>query len=579
MKAAWKLRNYLKPYIFFAILAPLMMILEVVMDLVQPTILQKIIDNGIANGDEKYIISMFALMILAAFMALIGGVGCSNYATKTAVNFATDIRQDLYETITRFSERNKDHFTLGKLVTNLTMDVETLQRAIIMLLKVFVRGPLMFIGAIIFVYITARELFSVLLYVVPLLAISVVVLTQLTGKFFRKVQLAVDVMNTKVQENLAGIRVIKAFNRKNHQVKQFLEVNGLLTKRNITAEQVVAVLMPLTGLIVNMGLVYALWIGAIKVDNNSMDVGVILAFINYLMMIMNGLMSSSNVLIQIARAIPSAERIVTVLEEPNEILNPDKPIKTSPLGEVEFKNVSFSYTKQGEPVLKNISFHARAGETIGIIGMTGSGKSTIMKLLPRIFDVDEGEILIDKQPIQKYDLQNLRQSIGYAPQKAALFSISIEENLKYGKSNASVNEINEALEASCAAEFVETLPDKERHVLTQGATNLSGGQKQRLAMARAFIRKPSIFILDDTTSAVDAILEKKIQQAIATNFPNSTKFIISSKVSSIKDADQILVIDDGHLIASGTHEHLLKTSNHYKEMVETQMEKGGVLND
>ncbi|MCP1146427.1 ABC transporter ATP-binding protein [Lysinibacillus endophyticus] len=579
MKAAWKLRKYLNPYIFFAILAPSMMILEVVMDLVQPTILQKIIDNGIANGDEKYIISMFVLMILAAFMALIGGVGCSIYATKTAVNFATDIRQDLYETITHFSERNKDHFTLGKLITNLTMDVETLQRAVIMMLKVFVRGPLMFIGAIIFVYITARELFSVLLYVVPLLAISVIVLTQLTGKFFRKVQLAVDVMNTKVQENLAGIRVIKAFNRKNHQVKQFLEVNGLLTKRNITAEQVVAVLMPLTALIVNMGLVYALWIGAIKVDNNTMDVGVILAFINYLMMIMNGLMSSSNVLIQIARAIPSAERIVTVLEEPNEILNPDNSIKTSIRGEVQFIDVSFSYTKQGEPVLKNISFHAKAGETIGIIGMTGSGKSTIMKLLPRIFDVDAGEILVDNQSIKHIDLRNLRQSIGYAPQKAALFSMSIEENLKYGKSDASLNEIIEALEASCAAEFVEKLPDKEQHVLTQGATNLSGGQKQRLAMARAFVRKPSILILDDTTSAVDAISEKKIQQAIATNFPNSTKFIISSKVSSIKDADQILVIDDGYLIASGTHQQLLKTSEHYKEMVETQMEKGGVLNE
>ncbi|SOC09550.1 ATP-binding cassette subfamily B protein [Ureibacillus xyleni] len=579
MKAAWKLRKYLSPYIFFAILAPSMMILEVVMDLVQPTILQKIIDNGIANGDEKYIMSMFALMILAAFLGLIGGIGCSTYATKTAVNFATDIRQELYETITRFSERNKDHFTLGKLITNLTMDVETLQRAIIMLLKVFVRGPLMFIGAIIFVYITARELFSVLLYVVPLLAISVIVLTQLTGKFFRKVQEAVDIMNTKVQENLAGIRVIKAFNRKTYQMKQFLEVNGLLTKRNITAEQVVAVLMPLTALIVNMGLVYALWIGAIKVDNNTLEVGVILAFINYLMMIMNGLMSSSNVLIQIARAIPSAERIVTVLEEPNDILNPAEPMKTKLRGEVEFKNVSFSYTKQGEPVLKNISFQAKAGETIGIIGMTGSGKSTMMKLLPRIFDVDEGEVLIDRQPIQNYDLQILRQSIGYAPQKAALFSMSIEENLKYGKSDANVNEINVALEASCAAEFVEKLSEQEQHVLTQGATNLSGGQKQRLAMARSFIRKPAILILDDTTSAVDAISEKKIQQAITTNFPNSTKFIVSSKVSSIKNADQILVIDDGHLIASGTHDDLLKSCEHYKEIVETQVEKGGVLND
>ncbi|TSI04392.1 ABC transporter ATP-binding protein [Lysinibacillus sp. BW-2-10] len=579
MKAAWKLKKYLHPYILFAILAPSMMILEVIMDLVQPTILQKIIDNGIANGDEQYIISMFGLMILSAFIALIGGVACSTYATKTAVNFATDVRQDLYETITRFSERNKDHFTLGKLITNLTSDIETLQRAVIMLLKVFVRGPLMFIGAIIFVYITARELFSVLLFVVPILAISVIIFTQLTGKFFRAVQEVMDQMNTKVQENLAGIRVIKAFNRKAHQIQQFLEVNGLLTKRNITAEQIVGVLMPLTALIVNIGLVFALWIGAIKVENNIIEVGVILAFINYLMMILQGLISSSNVLIQIARAIPSAERIVTVLEEPNDIQNCHEPIKNSPRGEVEFKNVSFSYTKQGEPVLKDISFRVKAGETIGIIGMTGSGKSTMMKMLPRAFDVDQGEVLIDQQPIQYYDLATLRQAIGFAPQKAALFSMSIEGNLKYGKQDVSLQEINEALEASCAAEFVEKLPDREQHVLSQGATNLSGGQKQRLAMSRAFIRKPAILILDDTTSAVDAISEKKIQQAIDSNFPNSTKFIVSSKVSSIKNADQILVIEDGRLIASGTHEELLQSSEYYMEIVETQTEKGGVMND
>ncbi|WP_107943379.1 ABC transporter ATP-binding protein [Metasolibacillus fluoroglycofenilyticus] len=577
MKATWKLRKYINPYIIFAILAPLTMLIEVAMDLIQPAILQKVIDNGIANDDTKYIISMFALMIFCAVIGFIGAIGCSIFSSKAAVNFATDIRQDLYETITYFSEKNKDHFTLGKLITNLTMDVETVQRALLMLLKIFVRGPFTFIGAIFFVYLTARELFSVLLYVVPLLAISVIVITQLTGKFFRKVQEVMDQMNTKVQENLAGIHVIKAFNRKTHQIKQFLKINGRLTERNITAEQVVGMLMPLTALIVNIGLVFALWTGAIKVENNTIEVGVILAFINYLMMIMQGLMSSSNVLIQIARAIPSAERIVTVLEEPNDIVNFNDSIITSPQGEVEFRNVSFSYTKQGEPVLKNISFHVKAGETIGIIGMTGSGKSTIIKMLPRVFDVDSGEIFIDQQPIQNYDLQNLRNAIGYAPQKAALFSMSIEENLKYGKLDANIEEINEALEASCAAEFVDKLSDKEQHVLTQGATNLSGGQKQRLAMARAFIRKPDILILDDTTSAVDAISERKIQQAIAEKFPMSTKFIVSSKVSSIKKADQILVIDDGRLVASGSHEQLLKLSKHYQEIVATQAEKEGVI--
>lgn len=579
MKAAWKLRKYIKPYILFAFLAPLAMLFEVTMDLVQPSILQKIIDNGIGTNDQSYVIKMFLLMILCALLALVGGVGCSIYATKAAINFATDIRQDLYETITRFSERNKDRFTLGKLITNLTFDVETIQRALMMMLKIFVRGPFMFLGAIIFVFITARELFSVLYFVVPLLAISIIIFIQLTGKLFRKVQLAVDDMNTKVQENLAGIRVIKAFNRKTHQIAEFLKVNELLMKRNIKAEQVVNVLMPLTQLIVNVGLVFALWIGAIKVESNIIEVGVILAFINYLMMIMQGLMASSMVLIQIARAIPSAERIVQVLEEPNDIQNDENPIQTTPKGDVEFKNVTFSYTKQGEPVLKNISFHASPGTTIGVIGMTGSGKSTMMKLIPRLFDVDEGEILIDGIPIKCYDMESLRSAIGYVPQKAVLFSTSIEENVKYGNKYASTEEVRESLLSSNALEFVEKFDDKERYVLTQGATNLSGGQKQRLTMARAFIRKPSILILDDTTSAVDTITEKMIQDAIRENFPQSTKFIVSSKVSSIKHADQILVLDDGNLVGIGTHEQLLTTNEHYREIVSTQAEKGGVIHD
>lgn len=579
MKAVWKLKKYIKPYILFTVLAPIAMIFEVTMDLIQPSILQKIIDDGIGTNDQGYVVKMFLLMLLCALLGLLGGAGCTIYATKAAVNFATDIRQDLYETITKFSERNKDHFTLGKLITNLTFDVETLQRALMMLLKIFVRGPFMFIGAIIFVFITARELFDVLYFVVPLLAISVIIFTQLAGKLFRRVQLAVDDMNTKVKENLAGIRVIKAFNRKYHQIAQFIKVNEILTKRNITAEQVVNILMPLTQLIVNVGLVFAIWFGAIKVEKGVMEVGVILAFVNYLMMIMQGLMSSSMVLIQIARAIPSAERIVDVLEEPNDIENKQNSIQTIPKGEVEFKNVTFSYTKQGEPVLKNISFHAKAGSTVGIIGMTGSGKSTIIKLLPRLFDVDEGEILLDGIPIKQYDLEHLRKSIGYVPQKAVLFSTSIEENVKYGKDDASNEELKEALDLSNALEFVEKLDEKEKHVLTQGATNLSGGQKQRLTLSRAFIRNPSILILDDTTSAVDTITERRIQKAIRDKFPTSTKFIVSSKVSSIKHADQILVLDDGNLVGKGSHEQLLASNKHYQEIVATQEAKGGVIHD
>ncbi|CAM5220479.1 ATP-binding cassette subfamily B protein OS=Ureibacillus acetophenoni OX=614649 GN=SAMN05877842_1058 PE=4 SV=1 [Ureibacillus acetophenoni] len=579
MQSAIKLTKYLKPYMLFTIIAPLLMVLEVAMDLLQPTIMQHIIDNGIAKNDTAYVVTMFGLMILCAILGLVGGVGCSIYATKSAVNFATDIRKDLYETITYFSSRNKDHFTLGKLITNITSDVEALQRALTMLLKIFVRGPLTFIGAVIIVFFTARELFSVLLFVVPILAFSIYFFTKISGKLFLKVQEAIDQVNTKVQENLAGIRVIKAYNRKKHQMDQFSEVNSSLMGRNIKAEQIVGILGPLTMFVVNIGIILALWQGAIKVENGTIQVGVIVAFINYLMMIMGGLMSSSSVLMLIARSIPSANRIVEVLEETSDIKSSDQAITTPVKGEVEFDNVSFTYNEDNESVLKNISFKVRPGETVGIIGATGSGKSTIIKLIPRLFDATQGEIRIDGVPVKQYDLQTLRSAIAFAPQKATLFSKTIEENIKYGKDDATIDEIIDALQSSQAYEFVEKFDEKTNYHITQGATNLSGGQKQRLAMARAFVRKPAILILDDTTSAVDSISEKKIQKAIHDNFMDSTKFIVSSKVSSIQHADQIIVLDDGFIVGQGTHEELMRGNQPYKDIVETQLVKGGTISE
>lgn len=579
MQAVWKLSKYVKPYMLFAIIAPVMMVLEVSMDLIQPTILQHIIDKGIAKSDTTYIFQMFGLMLGTSLIGLVGGVGCSIFASRTAVNVSTDLRHDLYETITYFSNRSKDKFTLGKLVTNLTSDIEMLQRALTMLLKIFVRGPMMFVGAIVIVFVTARELFPILLVVVPILAFCMYYFTMISGRLFHKVQRIVDKVNTKVQENLAGIRVIKAYNRKNHQIEQFTEVNTQLMKRSMTADQIIGVLGPLTMFVVNLGIVAALWMGAIKVENNTLQVGVILAFINYLMMVMQGLMSSSNVLIQLARAIPSAGRIVDVLEETTELTNPSTPENRAIQGSVTFENVNFSYIEETEAVLKNINFQVNAGETVGIIGMTGSGKSSLVKMIPRLFDVDSGVVKIDGVPIQQYDLEQLRQSIGYAPQKATLFSKTIAENIHYGNEHATEQELARALQAASAAEFVNKLSAGINHELTQGATNLSGGQKQRLAMARAFIRKPQILILDDVTSAVDSISEKNIQSAIDTEFKHATKFIVSSKISSIRHADQIFVMDDGQIVAQGTHDELLITSPLYEEMAQTQAEKGVTLNE
>lgn len=577
MKAVLKLVKYIKPYIWFAILAPLFMVIEVAMDLLQPTILENIIDNGIAKEDSAYIGKMFALMLGVAFIGLIGGVACSIYASKAAVNFATDIRKDLYTTITYFSSKNKDTFTIGKLITNMTTDLEMIQRALLMLLKIFVRGPLLFIGAVVIVFFTAREFFVILMVVVPILAFLMYFFTMLSGKLFAKVQLVIDKVNTKVQETLSGIRVIKAYNRGDQQIEQFTDVNVQLMKRNVFADQVIGVLMPLTQFVVNIGIVVALWLGAIKVENDTVQVGMILAFINYLMIVMQGLTTSSMVLIQLARAIPSAERIVAVLEEEPAILNAAQPKKSAIRGDVTFDNVTFAYNKDGEPVLKNISFTAAAGETIGVIGLTGSGKSTLMKMLPRLFDVNSGRVLVDGIDVKDYDVAHLRQSIGFAPQKATLFSKTISENIHYGDETASNEQIWQALDAASATEFVKRLEGELDYHVTQGATNLSGGQKQRLAMARAFVRKPAILVLDDVTSAVDSISERKIQAAIRARFEDSTKFIVSSKISSIKEANQILVLDDGAVIGCGTHEELLATCPLYKEIATTQIEKGGTL--
>lgn len=574
-----KLLQYLAPYKLFAIIAPLFMVLEVAMDLLQPTIMQHIIDNGIANNDDAYVYRMFALLIVVVVVGLIGGVGCSIYSARAAVNFSTDLRRDLYDIVTVLSVKNKEDVGIGKLITNLTSDVETLQKAVLMMLKIFVRGPLLFIGAIIVVYFTARELFSLLLIIVPILVVLIVFVTTMAGKVFAKVQQSIDQVNTYMQENLAGVRVIKAFNRSEQQVKAFGAINYELMQRNFRAEHVVGVLTPLSMFVINMGIVAALWSGAIKVEQGTLEVGVILAFINYLTIIMNGIMSSSNVLIQIARAIPSARRIQHVMALENSVTNRAEAKTPAIRGDIRFEHVSFYYYNNGEYVLDDISFHVRPGETLGIIGMTGSGKSTLTKLLPRLYDVNKGQIYIDDIPIQQLDVTTLRQAFGIAPQKAMLFSGTIADNLRYGYVNATANDMAVAMDTAVASEFVERLENGIEHNIAQGGKNFSGGQRQRLAMARAFIRRPRILVLDDSTSAVDAISERHIQQALNEQFSDTTTIIVASKIASIQHADHILVLEHGKVAGLGTHEELAKTNVTYQEILATQQEQGGVVHE
>lgn len=418
MKSFRKLLQYLKPYMFFAIIGPLFMVLEVAMDLIQPTIMQHIIDVGIANQDLNYVIKMGLLMIGAAALGLIGGLGCMMYSTKAAVNFATDIRKEVFTKIETFSGKNRDTFGTGKLLTIVTNDVTSIQAAMTMTLRVLVRGPLLFIGSIVIVFVTARDLFSILLVVVPILLVAIVLIAGQASGSFKRVQEALDKVNTKLQENLSGVRVVKAYVRQNHEISQFEKVNKNLTGINIHAVQIISLMMPIIMLVVNGGIVATLWIGGVKLFNGTLQVGAILAFINYLNIILMSLMSISMVFIQIARAFPSADRVQNVLETEVDITNEVEAYKPEQMnGKVEFKNVSYSYSKNDEYVLKNISFTAREGEKIGIIGSTGSGKSTMVKLLPRLYDVDHGDIFIDSVNVKEYDLQTLRSSIGFVPQR------------------------------------------------------------------------------------------------------------------------------------------------------------------
>ncbi|OEC00800.1 multidrug ABC transporter ATP-binding protein [Lysinibacillus sphaericus] len=574
MQVVKQLGRYLGPYKFFTLIAPILMVLEVTMDLIQPTIMQHMIDTGIANGDNPYVFKMFVLMLMSAVLGLVGGIGCSFYSSKAAIHFASDIRQSLYEKMMTYSAKGRDTFTTGKLITILTSDVESVQRAFMMTLRIFVRGPLLFIGAVIIVFVTARELFSILLVIVPILIMAMYFFTKYSGVLYRKVQEAIDGVNTKLQENLAGIRVVKAFRREKHQVEQFAMHNDTLTKRFITAEQIVGILVPFTMFVVNIGIVAALWLGAIKVETDTLQVGVILAFINYLTIILNGLMSSSMVLMQIARALPSGERIVDVLNREVAVTEVAQPITTSIQGMIDFQNVSYRYYENSEDVLKNITFSVKVGQTIGIIGKTGSGKSTLVKLLPRLVDPTSGVILLDGKPLHQYALETLRKHIGFTSQKALLFSGTIEKNIRFGKEEATQQELQLALDAACATEFVAKLEQGLAHELSQGATNLSGGQKQRIALTRAFVRQPVILVLDDTTSALDSASEKQVQQAINEQFQETTTFIVASKITSIQQADVIIVLEDGEIVGQGTHQQLVQNNEPYKAIYASQQKAG-----
>ncbi len=570
-----KLVKYMKKYKLYAFLAPILVSVEVLCELMLPKLMSKIINIGVVNNDLNYVIKTGTIMFLISILGIVGGIGCLIFASMASQNFGADLRDELFKKTQEFSFGNIDSFKPSSLITRLTNDVTQMQNIVIMSLRMLVRAPLLFVGGIIMTMTINARLSMIFIVIIPIVIVSIIVLIRMSFPLFKVVQERLDRVNTVMRENLSGVRVVKAFVRSDYEIEKFNEVNKDYKDTTIKAFKTIVMLMPVMMLVMNLGVIAILYFGGLQVGSGLMDIGDIMAFITYLTQILMSLMMISMVFMIFSRAKVSADRINEVFETKIDIFTPENAVtKTDEEGTVEFKNVSFRYGgKEGEPVLENINFSVKKGETVAILGETGSGKSTLVNLIPRLYDVTEGEILVDGVNVKKFDIDVLRQKVAVVLQEAVLFSGTIKENILWGKPNADDKEIFAASEFAQAHGFVMELPEKYETQLGQKGVNLSGGQKQRLSIARALIKTPEILILDDSTSAVDMVTEKKIQNALSNQLKNSTKIIIAQRISSVLNADKILVLGEGTIKAEGTHEQLLKTSIDYQEIYYSQTGK------
>jgi ATP-binding cassette subfamily B multidrug efflux pump len=582
MKSAVKLIKFLKPYRLWAVLAPLLMVLEVAMDLMQPRLIQRIVDVGLAQLDMSVVINTGLLMVGLALVGAVGGLGCTVFATMAAQGFGADLRHELFRKVQSLSFGNLDDLETGQLVTRLTNDVTLVQQVVGMLLRIMVRSPLMVLGSLVMAILTSPRLALLLLVLGPLVLGLVAWVISRAAPMFGRVQARLDDLNTVMQENLAGVRVVKAFVRADHEVKRFETANNALMDQTVRAVRIVVVAMPFMMSTVSLGVVGALWFGGLQVTAGTMQIGQIIAFISYLMRTLMSLMMLSMLVMMTARAQASAGRIQEVLESRPKIENrPDALTAFAPLGRVAFEDVTFSYDSEGDdPVLGNgdlsqgISFVAEPGQTVAILGATGSGKSSLTYLIPRFYDVTEGRVTIDGTDVRDVDTDALRRSIGIALQESVLFSGTIRDNIRYGRPDASDEEVVAAAKAAQAHAFITEFPDGYDTQVGQRGVNLSGGQKQRIAIARALLTQPTVLILDDSTSSVDVETEIKIQDALEEVMKDRTSFLIAQRISTVLNADKILVLDDGQIAAEGTHSELLASSPIYREIYESQLGNG-----
>ncbi len=577
-----KWSKYVKPYWKYFVLGPLCMIVEVVGEIVMPKLYSQILNVGVETHNVGYIVVTCLLMILTAVLMMGGGVGGAWFGAKAAVNFASDLRRDVYGKVQEFSFANIDKYSTGSLVTRLTNDITQLQNFVNMMLRMFLRAPGMLIGALIMAIAMNPQLARVLAVTIPVILIVEFVVIRTGFPRFTIMQEKIDHLNSRIQESLTNIRVVKSFVREDREDQKFREANEALKDAALRALNVVIFMLPLMMLLMNFTSLAVVWFGGKQVIAGDMPVGDFSAFLTYITQILMSLMMLSMLFMNSSRALASSRRVKEVMQEKIDLSDENAAHKDARVqrGEIEFRHVSFRYYKNSEHrVLSDINLKIGAGQTVGIIGSTGCGKTTLVSMIPRLYDVDEGQVLVDGIDVKDYSLFHLREGVGMVLQKNVLFSGTIADNLRWGDENATEEEMTEAARSAQADGFIRTFAKGYETELEQGGTNVSGGQKQRLCIARALLKHPRILILDDSTSAVDTATEASIRQAFRNELKDSTKLIIAQRISSVQEADMIVVMDDGAITGVGTHDQLLATNKAYQEIYRSQVKEDKQASD
>mgnify|MGYP002583981891 FL=1 len=559
-----------------ALLTPFFVVLEVVMEVIIPLVMALLIDKGIDGQDMAAIWKYGIILVLCAMLALVFGAAAGTFAARASTGFARNLRHDMYYNVQNFSFSNIDKFSTGSIVTRLTTDVTNVQNAFQMCTRIAVRCPVMLVFALFMAMKINSRMALVFLAVLPILAIGMGILMKVVGPVFERAFKIYDRMNTVVQENVRGIRVVKTYVREDHETEKFEGVSGMLYRTFSKAQKTMAGVMPLMQFCMYACMLLISWFGARLIVGGSMTTGELTSMFSYAMQILMSLMMVAMVFVMITMAKASAERVAEILDEQPDLHNPANPIHEVKDGAIEFDDVSFSYKgDERKLALKNVNLHIKAGQTVGILGGTGSAKSTLVQLIPRLYDTTHGTVKVGGVDVRDYDIEALRDQVAMVLQKNVLFSGTIKENLRWGDENASDEELERVCRLAQADEFIQQMPDKYDTHIEQGGSNVSGGQKQRLCIARALLKKPKILILDDSTSAVDTKTDALIRKAFAEEIPDTTKIIIAQRVSSVQDADQIVILDGGTVQAVGTHDELLAVNTIYQEIYNQQNRKGG----